>query len=419
MYALVDCNNFYASCERVFNPRLERSPIVVLSNNDGCIISRSEEAKQLGIRMGAPAHLVEDLIKKNNVKVFSSNYTLYGDMSDRVMKTLAEYVPRMEIYSIDEAFLDMHDMPHADLLTLGFTIRRTIRQFTGIPVCVGIAPTKTLAKMANRFAKKRHRDLGVFYAANEQMVNEMLAFTEVGDVWGIGHQHALFLKRHGFKTAQDLLQAPDEWIRQHMSVVGLRLVNELRGTPAIDWEFEPAAKKNICTGRSFGKLVTEKNLVKEAMSNYAAACALKLQAQHMAAKQVRVFIQTNPFRAADRQYFRSIIVQLPIASNSTLDIIRYAVRGFEIIYKDGFNYHKAGVELSDFVDEDQLQLNLFESENTKQKTAMAAVEKLNLSLGKDTVKFGIQGFKKAYKARAAFLSPKYTTNLDEVITIRH
>src|SRR5918993_220601 len=287
MYALVDCNNFYTSCEKIFNPAIEKKPIVVLSNNDGCVISRSEEAKAVGIRMGAPAHMIEELIITNNVQVFSSNYTLYGDMSDRVMKTLAGFVPRLEIYSIDEAFLDMHNLPDSDLIKLGFDIRRTIRRDTGIPVCVGIAPTKTLAKMANRYAKKVHREAGVFWAANQRLIEEMLRFTQVGEIWGIGHQHGMFLKRHGFATAFDLTRAPDDWIRQNLAVVGLRLVNEIRGIAAIDFEEEQAAKKNICTSRSFGKLVTEKKLVREAISNYAATCATKLSSQHQLAKQLR------------------------------------------------------------------------------------------------------------------------------------
>ncbi len=419
MYALVDCNNFYTSCEKVFSPALEKKPIVVLSNNDGCVISRSEEAKQIGIRMGAPAHMIEDLIKTNQVNVFSSNYTLYGDMSDRVMKTLSAFVPRMEIYSIDEAFLDMHGLPQGDLLKLAFTIRRTIGQNTGIPVCVGVAPTKTLAKMANRYAKKMHREAGVFWAANQRLVEEMLRYTDVRDVWGIGHQHSRLLKANGFNTAFDLTRAPDDWVRQHLAVVGLRLVNELRGIQALGLEEEQPAKKNICTSRSFGKIITDKNLVKEAISNYAASCAAKLSGQQELAKQLRVFVQTNPFRAQDLQYFRSIIVQLPLATASALDIIRYALKGFEIVYRDGFNYHKGGVELSDFVPADAVQLNLFAGENKKQQKAMAAVEGLNKSLGKETVKVGIQGFAKSYKMRAGMLSPKYTTKLADVITIKH
>jgi DNA polymerase V len=240
------------SCERLFNPKLEGKQVIVLSNNDGCAISRSDKAKALGIEMGTPPFLIKDIIGKGKVAVFSSNYTLYGDISDRVMKTLESFVPRLEIYSIDEAFLDMHDLDYTDLLELGLKIRTAVMQNIGIPVCVGIAPTKTLAKMANRYAKKYRKDIGVHWAANDQLTREMLSATEVGDIWGIGRQYALFLKRNGFNTAFDFLSAPEEWIRKNMTVVVQRLFNELKGIPAISWEFIPPAKKNICTSRSFG-----------------------------------------------------------------------------------------------------------------------------------------------------------------------
>ena len=221
MYALVDCNNFYVSCERVFNPALNGKPVIVLSNNDGCAISRSDEAKALGIEMGAIPHMIPELIEKNNVLLFSSNYTLYGDMSNRVMKTLAGFVPRMELYSIDEAFLDMADLPFVDLLQLGMTIKKTVQKNTGIPVCVGIAPTKALAKMANRYAKKKNKAVGVHWAANDYLVNEMLEYTAVGDVWGIGSQYAIMLIRHGIKTAKQFTEASEDFVLSKMSVVGL------------------------------------------------------------------------------------------------------------------------------------------------------------------------------------------------------
>ncbi len=420
MYALVDCNNFYASCERVFDPKLEKKPVVILSNNDGCIIARSEEAKKAGIAMGAPPHMIPELLRKHKVQIFSSNYTLYGDMSDRVMKTLATFVPRMEIYSIDEAFLDMHQMPHTNLLQLGLNIRRTIRQHTGIPVCVGIAATKTLAKMANRFAKKMHSNAGVYWAADKAQVNEMLSHTAVGDIWGIGHQRTLLLQKNGFKTALDLTRASDDWIRNHMSVVGLRTINELRGIAALDWEFEQPPKKNICTGRSFGILTNDKDLIREAISNYAASCALKLREQKSAAGELRVFLHTNPFRPQDKQYFRSVVVQLPLASNSTPTIIHYVLKGLNLIFKPGYQYHKCGVELRNLVPENETQLNLFDSNSpAKMKAAVAALDKVNGALGKETVRFGVQGFKKSYKARAASVSPCYTTDISQVIKIQH
>ena len=419
MYALVDCNNFYVSCERVFNPGLIGKPVIVLSNNDGCAISRSDEAKAIGIEMGAVPHLLKDKIAKNNVKMFSSNYTLYGDMSDRVMKTLSSFVPRIEIYSIDEAFLDMGNMPYSNLLQLGMDIRSTILKNLGIPVCVGIAPTKALAKMANRYAKKKNKAVGVHWAANKYLVDEMLDYTEVGDVWGIGRQYALMLNRNGIKTAMDFTKAPEDFVRSTMSVVGLRLHNELKGIPSIAWEFELPAKKNICTGRSFGSMISDKNLIKEAMSNYAATCALKLRNQKSAAKELKVFVHTNPHRLQDEQYFRSVVIQFETATNSTPQIIKYALKGFEIIFKEGIKYMKCGVELRGFIPEDQLQLNLFSNfDNTKSSKAVAALDKVNKTLGKDLVRFGIQGFNKKYKARAAHLSPCYTTDINHVIKIK-
>ena len=420
MYALVDCNNFYVSCERVFNPSLNGKPVIVLSNNDGCAISRSDEAKALGIEMGAVPHLMKEKIAQHGVKMFSSNYTLYGDMSDRVMKTLASFVPRIEIYSIDEAFLDMGNMPFTDLLQLGLKIRTTILKNTGLPVCVGIAPTKALAKMANRYAKKKNKEVGVHWAANRYLINEMLEYTEVGDVWGIGRQYALMLNRNGIKTAMQFTQVPEDFVRSTMSVVGLRLHNELKGIPSIAWEFELPAKKNICTGRSFGSMITDKQLIKEAMSNYAATCALKLRNQQSAAQELKVFVHTNPHRLQDQQYFRSVVIRFETATNSTPDIIKYALKGFEIIFKEGIKYMKCGVELRGFVPEESVQLNLFSgADNTKNKKALMALDKVNKAMGKDLVRFGIQGFQKSFKARAALLSPCYTTNIHHIIRIKN
>ena len=420
MYALVDCNNFYVSCERVFDPGLIGKPVIVLSNNDGCAISRSDEAKALGIEMGAVPHLMSQDIKDKNVRMFSSNYTLYGDMSDRVMKTLAEFVPRMEIYSIDEAFLDMSDMPYTDLLALGMRIKKTVMKNTGIPVCVGIAPTKALAKMANRYVKKKNKAIGVFWAANKEMVNEMLEFTEAGEVWGIGRQYALMLGRNGIKTAMQFANAPHDFVRTSMSVVGLRLQQELKGIPCFAWEFELPDKKNICTGRSFGCLTTDKVLIKEAMSNFAANCALKLRQQKGAAREMKIFINTNPHRPQDKQYFRSLVIHMETATASTPEIIKYALKGFEIIFKPGYNYMKCGVELRDFVPENEIQLNAFSPVvNPKTKKATEALDKVNRSIGKEIVRFGIQGFKKNYKARAAHLSPRYTTDVKQIIKIKN
>ncbi|MEJ7610972.1 MAG: Y-family DNA polymerase [Ferruginibacter sp.] len=420
MYALVDCNNFYVSCERVFDPSLRGKPVIVLSNNDGCAISRSDEAKALGIIMGAVPHLSPQIYKNEAVKIFSSNYTLYGDMSDRVMKTLSEFVPAMEIYSIDEAFLDLCDMPHEDLLQLGIRIRKTVLKNTGIPVCVGIAPTKALAKMANRYAKKNFKQVGVYWAANKEMVNGMLHSTEVSDVWGIGSRHSLMLLRNEIRTAWEFTEAPEAFVRANMSVVGLRLQTELRGISAIAWEAAVPAKKNICTARSFGALTADRSLIEEAISNFAANCALKLRRQRSAAKELNVFINTNKHRIQDPQYYRSVTIRFENATNSTPEIIKYALKGLDIIFKEGYRYMKCGVEVMDLVPEEIIQLGIFsDAADPKKKKLNDALDTVNISLGKECVRYAVQKFDKKYKARAARLSPRYTTQLTDIITIRN
>jgi len=420
MYALVDCNNFYASCERLFQPKLENRPVVVLSNNDGCTIARSDEAKAIGIEMGTPAFELEDTFKKYNVAVFSSNYTLYGDLSDRVMKTLAEFVPKLEVYSIDEAFLDMSELVYKDLAILGMDIKRTIQHNIGLPVCVGIATTKTLAKMANRYAKKKYKKLGVFYAANQELVNEMLLFTGVEDIWGIGRQYAALLKRNGIHTAMDVTKVPEEWMRSQMTVVGQRLWNELRGTPSIEWEYEAPAKKNICTSRSFGKLTGDKSILMEAASNYTAACAVKLRNQHSCAKAINVFINTNHHKTELSQYSRSITLEFETPSNLTGELIQYALKGLDIIYKEGYLFKKVGIMMLGLIPDDQVQTSLFDTKDrTKNKEALKTMDKLNKLLGRDAVRMASQGFERRYRLRANHLSQKYTTNIHEILKIKN
>ncbi|MHA4845908.1 Y-family DNA polymerase [Flavitalea antarctica] len=420
MYALVDCNNFYCSCERLFDPKLAGEAIVVLSNNDGCAIARSDEAKALGIDMGTPAFMIQHLVDKRKVKVFSSNYTLYGDMSDRVMKTLGGFVPSMEIYSIDEAFLDMHDLQYSDLLNLGVEIRRTVKRNIGIPVTVGIAATKTLAKMANRFAKKQRKDQGVFWAANDELVREMLQKTSVEEVWGIGHQHALQLKKRGVYTAYEFSKMPEEWVRVNMSVVGQRLLNEVRGIPAIQWELETPAKKNICTSRSFGYLLKDIELIGEAICNHAATCAAKLRQQKSCCSTVHVFIQTNLHKINDPQYSRSVNIELEKASNDTSVILKAATRGLKLIFKEGFRYMKCGVIVSDLVPEESIQQSMFDhADPAKSKLVMNALDSINKSLGKEIVRFAVQGYEKKFRLKAAHLSKKYTTNIDQLVKVNN
>jgi DNA polymerase V len=415
--ALVDCNNFYVSCERLGRPSLEGKPVVVLSNNDGCAIARSEEAKALGVKMGTPEFMINTAVQDKIIKC-SSNYPLYGDLSSRVMKTMASFVPRIEVYSIDEAFLDMGGMSTASVYKTATNIRNTVKKNIGLPVSVGIAKTKTLAKMANKFAKKHGDGKGVFFAADEKLVEELLAATRVEDIWGVGKQYAELLRSNGFETALDVSNAPEEWIRKNMTVVGQRLQNELRGIPSIDWQFNARIKKNICSSKSFGKMLKDKVTIQKAVCNYAATCALKLRKDKSCAKSVAVFVQTNPFRKEDVQYTRSIIVHMPSPSNDTSVIIKHAVQAFNLIFKQGYNYMKCGVEVHGLVPEAQVQLNLFDdSDSPKKKIIKSAMDKVNKSFGKDLVRYAMQESDEGYKLRAAYLSKRFTTNLNEIIEV--
>ncbi len=420
MYALVDCNNFYCSCERVFNPKLEGRPMIVLSNNDGCAISRSDEAKALGIGMAAPAFIMNKFLDHHQVAVFSSNYTLYGDMSRRIMDSLGLFAPKIEMYSIDEAFLDLGEMRKTDLGQLGSDIRKTIKKNLGIPVSVGIGSTKTLAKMANRYAKKIYPHASVFWASNPTLVSEMLSATPVEKIWGIGHQYALFLSRSGFKTAAEFLQAPEAWIRKHLSVVGHRLLFELRGTPSIAWEHETPVRQNICTSRSFGKRIAEKSGIAEAMANYAASCAAKLRSDKTCCRSLQVFIQTNPHKTDEAQYLRSIDIELERASNHSGEIIKAALRGLDLIFKPGFLYMKCGVTVMDLVPESSVQGSLFERGNgEKKRHLMQTIDQINQSIGKEVLRTAVQGFARPYRLKTDYLSPRYTTRMAEILRIRN
>jgi DNA polymerase V len=334
------------------------------------------------------------------------------------MSTLAAFVPRMELYSIDEAFLDMSQLKYSKLDKLASHIKQTIKQHTGIPVTVGIAPTKTLAKLANRYAKKKKKD-GVHCLADNQSMQEGLENTAIEDVWGIGSQRAALLRRNNVSTAADFIKLPDDWVRSEMTVVGLRLLNELRGIPSIEWEFETPAKKNICSSRSFGKIVTEKKFLQEACSNYAATCAFKLRAQNSCARRIEVLVRTNQFRKEDVQYNPSIVVQLPVATNDTTELIKYALIGLDIIFKTNINYHKVGVVVLDLVPNTEVQASLFDVKDIKlNNKIMATMDKINKSFGKDIVRISRQGYEKSWKLRAAHLSPCYTTRIDQLFVLK-
>lgn len=420
MYALVDCNNFYVSCERVFQPRYQGKPVVVLSNNDGCAVARSEEAKALGIEMAVPIHSIKDLVQQHGVKLFSSNYTLYGDMSRRVYEVLAHFSPHIEHYSIDESFLFLGDMPFHSLERMALTMRRKVKQWTGIPVSVGLARTKTLAKLANRYAKKMMRNEGVYSLSTEEKISEVLRWCEIGDVWGIGRQYAQTLRGMGVNNAYEFTLLPEEWVRKNMTVVGQRMFNELRGIPSIRFEEVAPPKKGICTSRSFGSLLTDKDEIKRAVANHAARCAEKLRRQASCASVLQVFLQTNQFRKGDRQYHKQITMQLPVATNSTNLLICYATQAIDMLYKTGYNFHKTGMFVTDIVPHTQVQGAFYQVENKVKNTrVMNALDAINSDMGGDTVRFAAQGYSKQWNLRSQHLSPCYTTRMEHVIRIKY
>lgn len=419
MLALVDCNSFYVSCERVFNPSLNGCPVVVLSNNDGCIVSRSNEAKALGIKLGVPAFKIAEMIEKNKVAVFSSNYTLYGDLSRRVMTTLAGFAPEMEVYSIDEAFLDLTGI-QGNLETYGREIRRRVLKDTGMPVCVGIGPTKALAKAANHCAKKRPEHKGVLVLDSPEAIERTLRTIAVGDVWGVGRQYRKLLEGTGVMTAWDLAQQPDAWVQKWMTIVGLRLKKELLGEPCLELELAAPAKKMICTSRSFGRSLNDLSSLKEAVANFAAACALKLREQRTCAGQVMVFIQTNSFKPQEPQYAKNAVYRLPVATNNSEELIKSAMAVLEAIYREGYLYKKAGVIVSEIVPQDQVQSSLFDgADRVMEGRLMETMDRLNARYGANTVKIARQGHgDSSWKLRQEKLSPAYTTRWSDIIEVK-
>jgi DNA polymerase V len=417
MFALVDCNNFYASCERVFRPDLKEKPIVVLSNNDGCIIARSNEAKSLGIPMGAPVFEYETLIEKNKVNVFSANFALYGDMSQRVMGILGEYTPELEIYSIDEAFMKLQGFEKFNLQTYAEEIQLNVSKWTGIPISIGIAPTKALSKVANRIAKKFPKETkSVHIIDTEEKRIKALKWLKVEDVWGIGRQHSKRLNALNINTAYDFTQMTDSWVRKHLSVVGLRLKHDLEGIPTLDFE-EVLPKKNIATTRSFEKLYTEFDEIKERVTTFAVSCSEKLRRQKSACNSLMVFLHTNGYRQDLPQYSRNIIVKLPFPSNSSIELAKFATEALAKIFKKGYSYKKAGVIVMEFSQEDNVQLNIFENSNLKHIPLMKSIDRINAMYGQQKVRLASQDIKKVWKMKQLRLSPRYTTNINEIIII--
>lgn len=417
MIALVDCNNFYASCERLFRPELNNKPIIVLSNNDGCVIARSNEAKSLGIAMGAPAHELVKVIKEHNVHVFSSNYSLYGDLSSMVMNILARFAPEIEIYSIDEAFLNF-DGVTTTLDQIGREIRETVLKLTGIPVSVGFAETKTLAKAANRIAKKFPQLNNVFIIQTPEQREKVLRWLPVEDIWGVGRQYAKTMEYHSIKRAWDLVQKSDSFVKKSFTVVGLRTKKELEGTRCFTFDEQPASKKSIATTRSFGTMLTELADIREAVVNHAVSCAAKLRRQKSCAIQLMVFINTNGFRTDLPQYSRSAAAKLSTASNNSTVLAKCAATLLESIFVPGYHYKKAGVVILQIIPQDQVQLNLFDrTDIPKGNQLFEVVDRINNSYGAGTVKLAAQGTGRKWKLKQEKISKKYTTNWDDLLEI--
>ena len=418
MFALIDCNNFYVSCERVFNPKLDNKPIVVLSNNDGCAISRSNEAKALGIPMGAPAFKYEELFKKNDVKVFSSNFPLYGDMSSRVMSILSKFTPNIEVYSIDEAFLKFEGF-NCDLESYCNEIKNTVLKWTGIPISIGLAPTKALAKVANRIAKKfPERTSGVYLIDSSNKKENALKWLKIEDVWGIGFKHGKRLRDLKINTAYDFTNLEDNWVRKNMSVVGVRLKKELEGKSVLYMEEVRSPKKAIATTRSFEGTITDYEKIKERISTFAVCCAEKLRAQNSNCNSIYVFIRSNKFQKNKPQYRNGILMTIPFSTNSSIIISKYAIEGLRKIFRKGINYKKAGTIVMGLDSSKSYQLNMFENENPKHKCLMKTIDFIQKKEGQSKIKLASQDLRKKWKMKQEKLSPNYTCKLNEIIKVK-
>lgn len=422
MYALVDCNNFYASCERVFQPELNGKAVAILSNNDGCVISRSNEAKAAGIAMGVPAFQIKDLIKEKDVKVFSSNYALYGDLSRRVMEVLQQFTPNVEIYSIDEAFLNFDGLNIADYNDYGIQIKKRIQKWIGIPVCIGFAETKALSKVANKIAKKfQDRTLGAYVIDSEEKRIKALKWTKIEDVWGIGYRTTKKAKIRNINTAFDFIQPQHEaWIKREMGVVGLRLKAELEGKAVLELEPIVEQKKSISITRSFPKQIAEYDLLRERITTFASVCAEKLRKQKSCCHTVIVMLVIDKHSNKNTQYYFNKAMTLPFATNSTLTIANTAVELFKQLHKgnEHLKFKKAGVIVTELIGENQKQFQLFEEENPKHLALMKVMDQLNSKLGDTKIKLASQNLNLTWDMNQRYLSPKYTTSFKDILEIR-
>jgi len=414
VFALCDCNNFYASAERLFKPQLNGLPIVVLSNNDGCVIARSEEAKQCGIKMADPEFLVRDLIKKHNIQVFSSNYVLYGDMSERVMSNLGRWFPRLDVYSIDEAFGWLGDI--TNLQTYIPRVRESVVQNTGIPVSIGVAPTKTLAKLANKLAKKNG---GTMVLETDEDITNAVKDYPVKDLWGIGRQYYKKLEALKIETVQQLREMPEQWFKQNMTVQGQRMWNELWGRPCILFDNMPESDKHVSVSRSFRNYVEEPDILAEAVTLYASRVAEKLRRKKLRCLYLQVYLYTNQHREDHPQHYPAHTHKLSLASNNTHELVKVATKLSGMLFKHNMKYRKAGIIASGLVPESELQLNLFNKHDDNKLDAISSViDNLNLSFGRGTIRMASEGYEKTWKLKHEYLSQGYTTRWHEIIKVK-
>jgi DNA polymerase V len=417
--ALIDVNNFYVSCERSFDPALKSHPVVVLSNNDGCIISRSNEAKALGIKMGEPWFKCQELVKKHKIKGLSSNYALYADMSNRVMTILSDFSPNQEIYSIDECFLDLTGFERKNILEYGQQMRNRILKWTGLPVCVGVGSTKTLAKLANHIAKKNTQFNGVcdLNQLREGELNRLFSDLDVGEVWGVGRKLAIKLKALGVHTVLDLKQANSEYMRQQFSVVMEKIVYELNGTVCIELEEIVPPRKQILSSRSFGHPVRDFNSLAESITLYMSRAAEKLRSQHSLVSIVQVYIRTSPFKLDETQYSNGMTIPLPTPTDDTRQLVKVALWALKRLYKPNLNYAKAGVSLGDLIPRASAQFDLFASaqSNSRSTKLMSAIDRINAKMGRESIKLASEGFSRPWKMKQGNKSPNYTTHWDQIL----
>jgi len=400
--ALVDCNSFYVSCERLFNPKIRRKPVVVLSNNDGCIISRSNEAKALGIKMGEPYFKAKDIIVKNKVEVFSSNYSLYGDLSRRVMRTLKRFNSEIEVYSIDEAFIDLSNFPDQDVEKIGKEIRETVLQWTGIPTSIGIAKTKTLSKVANHIAKKKQS--GVTNLIGIDNLDPILEKVEINDIWGVGKQLTKFYQKNGIYNAKQLKNKSNTWIKKSSNVLGSRTAMELRGIPCINLETTQTKRKSCVVSRSFGKRIEKFQELKEAVANYCLNASEKIRSESLVAKAITVFVRTSPFQRNFGYYSNAKTIDFPIATNNSIEIVKTAVSILEAIFKNGYQYQKAGVMLTGLRNDDGRK-NLFSSEkDEKINSLMRSIDNTNYRYGRSTLSLASAGVQKRWNMKREYSS---------------